>query len=135
MDYSKVKQVCHLHIYQVYKNRDAEFHIDKFPVIYMNSEFCYIKCGRKQSLVAILTPNINVKLDINNPVCGYYLDAALTAIDIEELKKSFRRKQLEKNLIDAKQRQERAKMDYERYEQWVRDYGEQLKALGEESYK
>ena len=37
------------YVYRIYK-KDNDFHIEKYPIIYINSEVVYYKNGRKESL-------------------------------------------------------------------------------------
>lgn len=130
MDYSKIK-----HIFRLYKDIDGNVHLEKHPVIYINSEYCYIKLTRKNKLEEIKTSQICEKYDVNNPVLtGYYADIDMN-VNFVDVVRDVKRKQLEFNLTHAKKGLENAKRDVGRYEKWVCEYGEQLKALAEESRK
>ena len=128
MDYSKVK-----HVFRIYTNVDGMTHCEKYPVIYINSEYCYIKIGRKRELESVKTSQIREKYDIDNPNFGYYFD--IDRFAVEDFQTAIKCKQLQHNLDYVKRGIESAKKDIARYEKWVCEYSEQLKALGNNSQK
>lgn len=50
------------YIYYVYES-DKTLHIEKFPIIYINSEFVYFKTGRKNALENVRTSRVKDNLE------------------------------------------------------------------------
>ena len=71
-DLSKVK-----YIYRIYESSDYKIHIEKYPVIYINSKTVYFKIGKKQQylhqcdLSYVYKDFTSLGRDINSNICCY----------------------------------------------------------------
>lgn len=45
------------YIYRIYKENDS-FHIEKYPIVYINSEVVYFKTGRKNYIESMSFSNL-----------------------------------------------------------------------------
>ena len=83
------------YIYRIYKENDS-FHIEKYPIVYINSEVVYFKTGRKNYIESMSFSNLwtNVKENfekaivyINNTVTCYdYYPTNVYFIETDKLK-------------------------------------------------
>ena len=83
------------YVYRIYRERD-KFHIEKYPIVYINSEVVYFKTGRKNYIESMSFSNLwtNVKENfekaivyINNTVTYYdYYPTNVYFIETDKLK-------------------------------------------------
>ena len=62
MDYKNL--YANKYIYNVYESRDRKIHVEKHPIIYMNSEYVYYKQSRKNTLSMELICNLKTYKDL-----------------------------------------------------------------------
>lgn len=126
------KNLCkHKHIYYVHTDSNGNNHIEKYPVIYINSEYVYFKRARKNELGHIYTSFVKNDLKsvfekdymflqdrdryfwINNENAESIIAAAKERFD--EDRKNRWKNQAKNELERAKQNYERALKVYESY--------------------
>ena len=120
------------YVYRIYK-KDNDFHIEKYPIIYINSEVVYYKNGRKESLCSCYFNdryrNVKESFDkaieyLNNIPGSYYATSYATSVYFVETNKlkefdlSLIKKELKENNVEAEIKTqeeivERAKNQYE----------------------
>ena len=95
----------HKHIHRLYYADDGKYHIEKFPVVYMNEKYTYFKTGRQQMLVHVRTDAVYNSCEefdeehLWRYVSIYFWEAEENALEIVRRKKEeCRRKTLEKEL-------------------------------------
>lgn len=100
---SKRKYIHYLH-----EDSDGVFHIEKYPVVYSNSEFTYFKSGRRQMLGMIQTSKIldstkNVDLSNSFTYYGAYAwEAEENSLEIINQKKAEARRRYREKLLNEK---------------------------------
>lgn len=62
MDYKNL--YANKYIYNVYESSDRKIHVEKHPIIYMNSEYVYYKQSRKNTLSMELICNLKTYKDL-----------------------------------------------------------------------
>ena len=98
------------HIHYLHEDGDGVFHIEKYPVVYSNSEYTYFKSGRKQMLGMIQTNKIfdstdNVDLANSFAYYGSYVwEAEENALEIINQKKAEARRRYREKLLQEKKR-------------------------------
>lgn len=110
------------YIYYVYE-ADKTFHVEKYPIIYINSEYVYFKTGRKNMLEHVSTPRVKDNLESVFERDYRYIwreDRYFwnLAENPDELVAELKRKADEKRIADnkswAEKELENAKKNYER---------------------
>ena len=116
------------YVYRIYK-KDNDFHIEKYPIIYINSEVVYYKNGRKESLCSCYFNdryrNVKESFDkaieyLNNLPDSYYAPSVyfvetnkLKEFDLSLIKKELRKNNVEAKIKTQEEIVERAKNQYE----------------------
>lgn len=96
------------HIHYLHEDSDGVFHIEKYPVVYSNSEYTYFKSGRKQMLGMIHTSKIldstkNVDLSNSFTYYGAYAwEAEENSLEIINQKKAEARRRYREKLLNEK---------------------------------
>ena len=105
------------YVYTIYKDNDT-INVEKFPIVYSNSEYVYYKFASKNELSKINIREVDEKYNgITTAILDklkysriYLLD--INGFDIEEAKLHFYKKSKEKILEDAKLRLDRITREY-----------------------
>lgn len=118
------------YVYRIYKEND-NFHIEKYPIVYINSEAVYFKTVRKNDIERMnfnsLWENINESFDaaieyINNltdsqyryTTSVYFVEAdKLKEFDLSLIKKRLNKESKESKIKTQEQEVERCKRIYE----------------------
>lgn len=118
------------YIYRIYREHE-NFHIEKYPIVYINSKVVYFKTGRKNDIERMnfnsLWKNINESFDaaieyINNltdsqyryTTSVYFVEAdKLKEFDLSLIKKRLNKESKESKIKTQEQEVERCKRIYE----------------------
>lgn len=116
------------YVYRIYK-KDNDFHIEKYPIIYINSEVVYYKNGRKESLCSCyfndryrnVKESFDKAIEYLNNLPGSYYALSVYFVETNKLKEfdlSLIKKELKENNVEAEIKTqeeivERAKNQYE----------------------
>ena len=112
------------YIYKIYY-RDNTYHIEHFPIVYMNDTYIYVKENSKKLKEIVINYRYNkIFTDIEEAIKQvqkynsweniYYIDKYEVDINIEELKLQWSKEKKQKDIKDKEDRLERAKEEYER---------------------
>lgn len=116
------------YVYRIYKE-DNNFHIEKYPIVYINSKRVYFKNGRKDDLSCLsLTDTFtNIKTSFNDavkylntkvtyyyPINVYFIEVdKLEKFDLSLIKQELKRASKEEIIKDQELKTERKKKEYE----------------------
>ena len=111
------------YVYRIYRERD-KFHIEKYPIVYINSEVVYFKMGRKNYLEYISFSNrwMNIKENFEKaieyinrePDYQYYNFSSVYFIEIDKLKEfdlSLIKKRLKEESKESKIKKQEQKVE------------------------
>ena len=112
------------YIYKIYRV-DNDFHIEHYPIVYMNDTYVYVKENSKKLKEIVVNYRYNkIFTDIeeaikqvqkyNNCENIYYIDKYEVDINIEELKLQWSKEKKQKDIKDKENNLARAKREYER---------------------
>lgn len=126
------------YVYKIYKDsgENAEFHIEKYPIVYINEEVLYYKSGRKNWLIPV-TLNRNIvyadkiaktsyleavnyinnkitKYNIRHSVSVYFIDMnRIDNFDLSLIKRDFKEENKKFNIEQAEKEVKKYKKLYE----------------------
>lgn len=112
------------YIYKIYY-KDNAYHIEHFPIVYMNDTYIYVKENSKKlkeivvnyrynKIFTNIEEAIKQAQKYNNWESIYYIDKYEVDINIEELKLQWSKEKKQKDIKDKENNLARAKREYER---------------------
>lgn len=110
------------YVYRIYKEHD-NFHIEKYPIVYINNEVVYFKIGRKNHLESISFSNLwtNVKESFekaieyinSEPDYRYYYFTSVFFVETDKLK------EFDLSLIKKRLKEESKESEIKKQEQKI----------------